>query len=133
MRNKRRIPERDSDRGKKIERGRKREIWITRDRRWSNYFASWTVCRWDCWWPHVDSATATGYRAMMSHGGNAKHPDDYRPRRRHHSRRCRSRRPYRPGTDRCYRSSLPSGPGTRLKKKICVSSFLAKYHGTLTR
>lgn len=62
---------------------------------------------------------------MMSRGGNARHPDDCRLRRRRRSRRCQSRHPYRPGTDRCCRNSPPSGPDTRLevgKGKHCFST-----------
>lgn len=52
---------------------------------------------------------------MMNRGGNVRHPDDYRPRRRRRSRRYRSRRPYRPETGRCCRNSPPSDPGIRLE------------------
>lgn len=93
-----------------------RKIWITRDHHWSNYSASWTVCRWDCEWPRAGSATATECRAMMSRDGNARRPDDCHPRRRRRSRRCRSRRPSRPGTSRCCRSSPPSALDTRLEE-----------------
>lgn len=65
----------------------------------------------------------TGCRAMMSRGGNAKRPDDCRPRHRRRFRRYRSHHPCHPGINRCCKSSPPSVLGKRLEETRNVYLF----------
>ena len=95
--------------------------WITRGHHWSNYSASWTVCRWDCESPRVNSATTRAPRGTLVHGGSGRWLDGH-PLGRHHPRfhLCRSQPPYHPTTDRCCRNSRLSGLDTRLKSILQI-------------